>query len=100
MTKELIDKIVTVFEEKKIHFKLDTHINHDKSYLRGIIVYNPIDKGRIYEAIGKDNLKEFKIMKTYLWYLGEKKKAILLKLKEELILEIPDVESYEISSIA
>jgi hypothetical protein len=100
MTKEILDKIITVLEESNYEFKLDTHINHDKSYVRGIFVYNPVDKDRIIKVIGKETLKEFKLKKSYLWYLGEKKKTILLKPKEELVLEIPLIESYGISSFA
>lgn len=98
MTKDTLDKIISSLEDKKINFALDTHI-HDTSCVRGIFIYDA-DEGKVRKAIGGRNMKEFNFKKTYLWYLGEKKKALLLKFKKELLLEIPEVESYEISSTA
>jgi hypothetical protein len=97
MTKEILDKLIKSLEDKKIKFALDTHI-HDTSCVRGIFIYDADGKS-IMETIGSDKMKNLKIKKTYLWYLGEKKKALLLKFKKELVLDIPAVESYEISSI-
>lgn len=99
MTKEEFLKIVQSFKEKSVNFKLDTHINFGKCYLRGIIV-NDKPKSEIKNAIENGVLKDFKIEKTYLWYLGEKKKAILLKLKNELIMEIPEMEKLNINHYA
>lgn len=99
MTKENLDKIIQLLEDKKIDFRIDTHINFGKSFFRGIFIYDG-KKGNIKETLGKENLKDFWIKKSYIWYLGEKKKAILLKPKEELIMEIPELEKYEISHIA
>lgn len=99
MTKENLDKIIQLLEDKKIDFKIDTHINFGKSFFRGIFIYDG-KEGNIKETLGKENLKDIRIKKSYIWYLGEKKKAILLKPKEELVLEIPDVEKYGISHIA
>jgi hypothetical protein len=45
-------------------------------------------------------MKEFKIKKSYVWYLGEKKKALVLKPKKELILEIPETESLQVNNYA
>jgi hypothetical protein len=99
MTKEDFLKIVQSFKEKSIDIKLDTYINMGKCYLRGIIINNK-PGNEIKNEIGNGLLKDFKIKKTYLWYLGEKKKAILLKLKDELIMEIPEVERLEINNYA
>ena len=99
MTKEDFLKLVKTFEEKSFNIKLDTHINLGKCCLRGIIVNNK-PKSEIKDAVENGVLKDFKIKKTYLWYLGEKKKAILLKLKNELVMEIPEVEELQINNYA
>jgi len=98
MTKETLDKIIKSLEDKNIKFVLDTHI-HDKSCVRGIFI-SDTDRRSIKEIIGSENMKDIKIIKTYLWNLGEKKKAFLLELKNELVLEIPDADSYGLSSTA
>ncbi len=98
MTKENLDNIIKLLEDKNVNFKLDTHINFGKSFVRGIFIYET--EKSIKNIVGSENMKGMKIFKSYVWYLGEKKKAILLKPKEELILEIPEVEKYGLSSIA
>jgi hypothetical protein len=98
MTKESLDRIIESLEDKKIKFALDTHI-HDKSCVRGIFIYDA-DESSIKGLIGNETMKDIKLKKTYIWYLGEKKKSLLLKFKNELVLEIPAVESYGISSTA
>ena len=97
MTKENLDKIIQQLESRNVEFKLDTHINLGKSFVRGIFFYND-GEGKIKEMLGSENLKDTKFKKSYVWYLGEKKKAVLLKFKPELILEIPEVEKYNLSS--
>ena len=99
MTKENLDNIIKLLEDKNVNFKLDTHINFGKSFVRGIFIYDG-NESKIKEALGSENLKGIKFKKSFLWYLGEKKKAILLKPKKELVLEIPEVEKYGLSSIA
>jgi len=99
MTKENLDKIIQLLEDNKIDFRLDTHINFGKSFFRGIFIYDGTE-GKIKETLGRENLKDIRIKKSYVWYLGDKQKAILLQPKEELVLEIPEVEKYGISHIA
>ena len=98
MTKDTLDKIISSLKDKRINFVLDTHI-HDSSCVRGIFIYHA-DEGKVKEVLGSGNMKGIKVKKTYLWYLGEKKKALLLKFKKELLLKIPEVESYGISSFS
>lgn len=99
MTKENLDKIIQLLEDKKIDFRIDTHINFGKSFFRGIFIYDG-KEGNIKDTLGRENLKDIRMKKSYVWYLGEKQKAILLQPKEELVLEIPEVEKYGISHIA
>jgi len=99
MTKEDLQKIVQSLKEKSFEFKLDTHINVGKSNFRGIFVFNK-KAGEIKDIIGNGLIKEFKVKKSYVWYLGEKKKALLLKPKKELIMEIPEAESFQVNNYA
>ena len=98
MTKDTLDKVIKSLEDKNIKFVLDTHI-HDKSCVRGIFI-SDTDRRSIKQTIGSGIMKDIKIKKTYLWNLGEKKKALLLELKDELVLEIPEADSYGLSSTA
>jgi hypothetical protein len=98
MTKDILDAIIKLLKDNNIKFALDTHI-HDTSCIRGIFIYDT-DGGKVKDALGSRNTKDIKIKKTYLWYLGEKKKALLLKFKNELPLGIPATESYGISDTA
>ncbi len=99
MTREEFHIIVRMLKENSIDFKIDTHINTGKSCFRGFFIYNNAES-KVRNLIGDGLMKEFKVKKTYVWYLGEKKKAILLKPREELVLEIPETESLEINNTA
>ncbi len=98
MDKEFVDKIVEVFIKNSVDFKFDTYINEGKSYLRAIFIYNHQSPDNIKKLLDGRILKNFKIEKTYNWYLGEKQSALLLKLKEELELEIPELEKYPVNN--
>ncbi len=98
MDKDLVDKIVDVFNKNSVDFKFDTYINEGKSYLRGIFIYNHRSPDSIKKLLDDQTVKNFKVKKTYNWYHGEKQKSLLLKLKKELELEIPELEKYPVSN--
>ena len=97
MSLEDLQNIVKTLKDKSFDFKLDTHINAGKSYFRGIFIFDK-NEGDIKNIISSGLLKEFKIKKSYVWYLGDKKKALVLKPKKELIMEIIETESLQVSN--
>jgi len=99
MSLEDLQNIVKALKEKSFDFKIDTHINAGKSNFRGIFIFDK-NEGEIKNIISNGLMKEFKIKKSYVWYLGEKKKALVLKPKKELILEIPENESLQVNNYA
>lgn len=99
MSLEELQNIVKALKEKSFDFKIDTHINVGKSNFRGIFIFDK-NEGEIKNLLSNGLIKEFKIKKSFVWYLGEKKKALVLKPKKELIMEIPEAESMGVSSTA
>lgn len=101
MDKNLLDKIVDALNKNSIDFKFDSYIHEGKSILRGFFIYShsrALGTNSIKKALDNHILKNIKILKTYNWYLGEREKVILLKLKKELELEIPELEKYPVSN--
>jgi len=98
MNKEILDKIISILKEKSFEIKFECHIFAGKSHIRGIYVYDTIDKNAVKLLFDKDILKHFKIEKTLTWYLGERKKIILLQFKDEIAIEIPELESYTVNN--
>jgi hypothetical protein len=99
MSLEDLQNIVKTLKEKSFDFKIDTHINVGKSNFRGIFILDK-NEGEIKNIISSSLMKEFKIKKSFVWYLGEKKKALVLKPKKELVLEIPETESLQVNNYA
>jgi hypothetical protein len=100
MYKETLSKLVNTLKENSIDFKLDTYIHKGKSYLRGIFIYKPESEDGIKRVLDRSMLDYFEFKKAYSWYLGDRVKTLVLRPKEELELEIPDIERYGISNYA
>ena len=98
MDKDQLIKIISDLQNKSVTFKLDTYINAGNSYIRGILLNYNSDVQKVKSIIDRELLKGFKIKKTKLWYLGDEKKAILLKLKKETEIDIPDLEKLGINN--
>jgi len=99
MSIEDLQNIVKTLKEKSFDFKLDTYINVGKSNFRGIFIFDKNER-EIKNTISNGLMKEFKVKKSYMWYLGEKKKAMVLKPKKELIMEIHEAENFNINNYA
>lgn len=92
MEKEQLLKIISVFKNNSITFKLDTYINAGKSYIRGILLNHDSDKEKVKSILNSEKLKGFKIKKSKLWYLGDERKAVLLQLKQQVEIGIHELE--------
>jgi hypothetical protein len=68
--------------------------------MRSIFIYSELSKSELKQLLGSEILKYVRIMKTYSWYLGEKKRTFMLKFKKEIEMEIPEFEKYPVSSFA
>lgn len=96
MTKELFDKIINTLKNNSFEIKFECNIFSGKTQIRGIYIYNTSNKNSIKKLFDKEILKNVNIQNTLTWYLGERKKIILLKFNEEIELDIPEVEKYNI----
>lgn len=99
MNKENFDNLLKLLNEKSYKYSFDDYIDRGVSVIRGIFLYTD-GEDHIKNRIDKDLLKNVKLRKTYRWYLGEKKKAIYMKFKDALEMEIPELEAYQINNYA
>lgn len=99
MKKETFDKFLNLLKARSYDYSFDYYFDKGMTVMRGIYV-NTDGKEDLKKQIDSDSLKNFKLQKSYNWYLGEKKKALYMKLKREFKMEIPEVESYRISNYA
>jgi hypothetical protein len=97
MDKSVLDNIVSILIEKSIEFKFDYYFFKGTSILRGILIYNSGESG-IKDILGTANSKFFKFKKTLTWYLGDRKEIIVLKLKDETEISIPELEKYQVNN--
>ena len=68
--------------------------------MRGIFIYKPEDENSIKKVLDKSVLDGFKFKKAYSWYLGDRQKTLVLRPKNELELEIPEIEQFQVSNYA
>jgi hypothetical protein len=98
MDKDTFDKLLSSLQERKYTYNFDYYLDRGRSIIRGIFLYG---KGEDHlKGINRTLLKNIKPQKTYSWYLGEKKKAVYLKFKDELEMEIPELEAYPVNNYA
>jgi hypothetical protein len=98
MDKETLSKLLKTLSENSIKFKLDTYINKGKGVLRGIFIYKPEDVDNLKNVIEKNILDSYKFKKSYSWYLGERRKTLVLRPRKEIELEIPEIEQFEVNN--
>lgn len=99
MDKSILDKIVNTFKEKSIDFKFDYYILKGVICLKGFFIYNK-NASDVKSLIDSSIIKEFKLIKTLSWYLGDRKEILLLKIKKSFEISIPELESYQINNEA
>lgn len=97
MDKHVLDAIISKFKENSIEFNFDYYFSKGISILRGILIYNSDESGTK-DVLGSEYSKYFKFKKTLSWYLGDRKKIILLSLKDEIEISIPDIEKFQINN--
>jgi hypothetical protein len=98
MNNGIVDNLVEAFNKNSIDFKFDSYIHGGKCILRGVFVYDHKSVDSLKKVLDGQILKNIKFLKTYNWYLGERKKVLLLKLKKEIELEIPEIEKYPVNN--
>lgn len=98
MSKEILEKIINILKEKSYDIKFECHIFAGKSHIRGIYIYNENNKNLIKSSFDKETLRYFNIKQTMTWYLGERKEILLLEFKNELEIEIPEMESLHVNN--
>ena len=69
-----------------------------KYNIRGIYIYNTINKKSIRALFDFEILKNVRLDKTLTWYLGDRKEIILLRFKNAIDVEIPELEKYKINN--
>jgi hypothetical protein len=99
MNKDTFDKLLNQLKENLYHYTFDYYFDRGVSVIRGLYVDDAGDN-HLKNKIDNDLLKDIKLQKSYNWYLGEKKKAVYMKFKDVLEMEIPELESYQISNYA
>lgn len=100
MTKELLTKAVNALKNISVDFQLDTVITAGKGFVRGLILNNPDDVSNVKSILDSEILKNFKFKKSKAWYLGDSKEVIRMELKDNIELEIPEIEEYQVSNYA
>lgn len=98
MTIELFKKTIGTLKLNSFEIKFECHIFQGKSHVRGIYIYNAKNKDSVKSVLDKEALKEIKFDKTLTWYLGERKKVLLLKFSKEFELEIPELEQLKVNN--
>src|SRR5437867_2526598 len=100
MDKGFLKKVVEILKQNSYRYSLEGFINDGRYYVREIFIYNCEDADRIKKLFEHDTLKQLKVGKSYSWYLGDRRKAILIKLKAKVELSIAQFESMQTSNYA
>ncbi|MCX7877776.1 MAG: hypothetical protein N2510_03945 [Ignavibacteria bacterium] len=100
MTKEQFRKAVKALQNISINFKIDYYFFSAKSFIRGIIINEPDDLSRVKSIIEPETMRNFKVKKSKAWYLGERKDVIYLQLRDELEMDISELEEMQVNNYA
>jgi len=99
MNKETFDKLLNQLKGNSYNYSFDYYFDRGITVMRGLFL-NTDENDHLKNHLDKYILREVKLRKTYIWNLGEKKKAIYMKFKDEFEMEIPDLEAYDINTYA
>jgi len=100
MDKVSLAKAVNALKNISIDFRLESYIFSGEVLIRGFVLNNPDDVPKVKSILDNDILKEFKFKKSKAWYLGDEKPVILMQLKNEIKISIPEIEKFDISNYA
>jgi len=98
MNIESFKKLIETLKSNSFEIKFECHIFQGKSHVRGVYIYNAKSKDSVKSVIDNEALKEIKFEKTLTWYLGERKKVLLLKFSKEIEIEIPKLEQLKVTN--
>jgi hypothetical protein len=100
MNKDILLKSLKALQNISVDFKIDYHFFQGKSFIRGIILNDPDQFDKVKSLLGRDVIKNFSVTKSNAWYLGTRRKVIYLKLKNNIELEIPELETLQVNNYA
>jgi hypothetical protein len=100
MTKEQLTKTINALRNISVEFKIDYVFFEGKCFVRGIMIHNSDDIGKVKNIIDNDILKRFKFKKSKQWYLGDEMKATYMQLKDKIEITIPELEEYQVNNYA
>lgn len=100
MTKEQLSKTINALKNISIDFNIEYVVFEGYFVVRGLVLNNPDDVSRVKSIIENEILKQFKFRKSKAWYLGDQKEVVLMQLKENVEMEISELEEFQISNYA
>src|ERR1051326_7326205 len=100
MSKEKLLKVLNVLKEKGYQYSLEAYIFDGKYFIREVFINNCEDKSKIANLLNKEFSKDFNVKDGLTWYLGDRRKIVLLKLKKEIESTIAEFEALQTDSYA
>ncbi len=100
MDKEFLKKVVDVLKKNSFVYSLEGYISRGLYFVQEIFIYDCEDKKKLKDIFDKEVLENVKISESYAWYLGERRKSMLLKLKKHIELAIPEFEAMQTNNHA
>jgi hypothetical protein len=83
MDENKLKEIIKRLNDKSYQFSLDGHISSGNYNLRGIFIYNETESKNLKNLIDGLGLKGLKVKENLVWYLGDRKKVLCIRLKKE-----------------
>src|SRR5438105_9671543 len=100
MNKEKLLKALNILKEKGFQYSLEAYILDGKYFIREVLINNSEDKNKVSKLFDREFSKEFSVKDSLTWYLGDRRKIVLLMLKKEIETSIPEFEALQTDSYA